>query len=97
MFYRDAGPKDAPPVVSRHGFSSSSHMFRDRTPDYVGFVTVTFRILVIFVYTIGNLGAYTVSLCPVEKCALVITNFHKALRWINCEIKITQMGINTTT
>ncbi len=48
IFYREAGPKDAPVVLLLHGFPSSSHMFRDLipqlaanhrviAPDYPGF------------------------------------------------------------
>jgi pimeloyl-ACP methyl ester carboxylesterase len=48
VFYREAGPRDAPAVLLLHGFPSSSHMFRqlipalaDRyrviAPDYPGF------------------------------------------------------------
>ncbi len=48
VFYREAGPRDAPAVVLLHGFPSSSHMFRDLipklasryhviAPDYIGF------------------------------------------------------------
>jgi len=32
IFYREAGPKDAPTVVLLHGFPSSSHMFRNLIP-----------------------------------------------------------------
>jgi pimeloyl-ACP methyl ester carboxylesterase len=32
IFYREAGPKDAPTVVLLHGFPSSSHMFRELMP-----------------------------------------------------------------
>lgn len=32
IFYRDAGPKDAPALLLLHGFPSSSHMFRDLIP-----------------------------------------------------------------
>ena len=48
IFYREAGPKDAPTILLLHGFPTSSHMFRnlipalsDRyhlvAPDYPGF------------------------------------------------------------
>lgn len=48
IFYREAGPQDAPTLLLLHGFPSSSHMFRDLiplladrfriiAPDYPGF------------------------------------------------------------
>ena len=48
MFYREAGPKDAPVVLLLHGYPTSSHMFRELiprlatryhvfAPDYPGF------------------------------------------------------------
>src|ERR1700693_1228704 len=41
IFYREAGPKDAPTVLLLHGFPTSSQMFRNLIPaladkDYVG-------------------------------------------------------------
>ena len=32
IFYREAGPRDAPTVLLLHGFPSSSHMFRNLIP-----------------------------------------------------------------
>ena len=32
VFYREAGPKDAPAILLLHGFPSASHMFRDLIP-----------------------------------------------------------------
>lgn len=32
LFYREAGPKDAPAIVLLHGFPTSSYMFRDLIP-----------------------------------------------------------------
>ena len=32
IFYREAGPRDAPTVMLLHGFPSSSHMFRNLIP-----------------------------------------------------------------
>lgn len=36
IFYREAGPADAPVVLLLHGFPSSSHMFRDLIPLLAG-------------------------------------------------------------
>src|ERR1700753_108582 len=36
IFYREAGPKDAPVVLLLHGFPTSSHMFRDLIPYLAG-------------------------------------------------------------
>src|SRR5436305_6388019 len=32
IFYREAGPRDAPTVLLLHDFTSSSHVFRDLSP-----------------------------------------------------------------
>ncbi|MFC3468853.1 alpha/beta fold hydrolase [Massilia oculi] len=36
VFFREAGPKDAPAVLLLHGFGASSHMFRDLIPQLAG-------------------------------------------------------------
>lgn len=36
IFYREAGPADAPVVVLLHGFPTSSHMFRELIPQLAG-------------------------------------------------------------
>ena len=33
IFYREAGPKDAPAILLLHGFPTSSHMFRNLVPE----------------------------------------------------------------
>ncbi len=33
IFYREAGPADAPTVLLLHGFPTSSHMFRNLIPE----------------------------------------------------------------
>lgn len=33
IFYREAGSKDAPPILLLHGFPSAGHMFRDLIPE----------------------------------------------------------------
>jgi pimeloyl-ACP methyl ester carboxylesterase len=36
VFYREAGPKDAPVILLLHGFPTASHMFRDLIPELSG-------------------------------------------------------------
>src|SRR5215469_9789313 len=36
VFYREAGPADAPVVLLLHGFAASSHMFRELIPRLAG-------------------------------------------------------------
>jgi len=67
IFYREAGPKDAPTIVLLHGFPTSSHMFRnlipalaDRyhviAPDYPGFGNSAQPSLDAFDYSFDNLA-----------------------------------------
>ena len=67
IFYREAGPKDAPAVLLLHGFPTSSHMFRglipliaDRyrvvAPDYPGFGHSAMPSRDTFEYTFDNLA-----------------------------------------
>ena len=73
LFYREAGPKDAPAIVLLHGFPSSSHMFReliprlaDRfrviAPDYIGFGYSTQPAAPEFKYTFENLTEHVEKL-----------------------------------
>jgi pimeloyl-ACP methyl ester carboxylesterase len=68
IFYREAGPRDAPTVLLLHGFPTSSHMFRnlipalaDRfhvvAPDYPGFGHSSMPRLGEFEYTFDRLAA----------------------------------------
>jgi pimeloyl-ACP methyl ester carboxylesterase len=41
VFYREAGPANAPVVLLLHGFPTSSHMFRDLIPELAG----TYRVI----------------------------------------------------
>ncbi len=36
VFYREAGPADAPVILLLHGFPTASHMFRDLIPELAG-------------------------------------------------------------
>ena len=67
IFYREAGPPDAPAILLLHGFPSSSHMFRnlipqlaDRyrviAPDYPGFGYSDQPPRESFAYTFDNLA-----------------------------------------
>lgn len=67
VFYREAGPKDAPTILLLHGFPTSSHMFRnlmpalaDRyhliAPDYPGFGNSEQPAMDAFDYTFDNLA-----------------------------------------
>src|SRR5271165_3569307 len=66
IFYRDAGPQDAPAVLLLHGFPTSSNMFRNLiprlassfrviAPDYPGFGFTTMPDHRKFKYTFENL------------------------------------------
>jgi pimeloyl-ACP methyl ester carboxylesterase len=67
IFYREAGPKDAPTVLLLHGFPTSSHMFRNLipqlskkyhvvAPDYPGFGYSSMPSVDEFEYTFDNLA-----------------------------------------
>ena len=67
IFYREAGPKDAPTILLLHGFPTSSHMFRnlipqlsDRfhlvAPDYPGYGNSSMPAVDKFDYSFDNLA-----------------------------------------
>ncbi len=67
IFYREAGPREAPAVLLLHGFPTSSHMFRDLipaladryrviAPDYPGFGNSSMPSTDEFEYTFDNLA-----------------------------------------
>jgi len=66
IFYREAGPKDAPVLLLPHGFPTSSHMFRNLipaladefrlvAPDYPGFGNSSMPTVDEFEYTFENI------------------------------------------
>ena len=67
IFYREAGPKNAPTLLLLHGFPTSSHMFRNLipaladkyhvvAPDYPGFGNSSATSVKDFEYTFDNLA-----------------------------------------
>ena len=65
IFYREAGPKDAPTILLLHGFPTSSHMFRNLmqylgdefhmvAPDYPGYGNSSMPSVEEFEYTFDN-------------------------------------------
>ena len=89
LFYREAGPKDAPVLLLLHGFPSSSFMFRDLiprladryrviAPDYPGFGQSSFPSRKTFRYTFENLArvveAFTEAL-KLERYAIYIQDY----------------------
>lgn len=67
IFYREAGPKDAPTILLLHGFPTSSHMFRNLitelsstyhvlAPDYPGFGQSAMPTAAEFEYSFDNLA-----------------------------------------
>ena len=67
IFYREAGPKDAPTILLLHGFPTSSHMFRDLipalsdrfhlvAPDYPGYGNSSMPTVDEFDYSFDNLA-----------------------------------------
>lgn len=67
IFYREAGPQDAPTILLLHGFPTSSHMFRNLipkladkyhviAPDYPGFGNSSAPAVETFEYTFDHLA-----------------------------------------
>jgi pimeloyl-ACP methyl ester carboxylesterase len=89
VFYREAGPSDAPVVVLLHGFPSSSRMFRDLiprlsdiyhviAPDYPGFGHSAVPDRAEFAYTFDHLAEITGQLLDqlgVRRFALYVMDF----------------------
>jgi pimeloyl-ACP methyl ester carboxylesterase len=75
LFYRDAGPREAPVILLLHGFPSSSHMFRNLIPE----LAERYRVLAPDLPGFG----FTVSPGPFEHSfahmAAVMSGFMEAL------------------
>ncbi len=95
VFYREAGPADAPAVLLLHGFGASSHMFRDLipvlaqryrviAPDLPGFGQTTVKSDVAFDYTFDNVAsvidAFTVEK-GMDRYALYVFDYGAPVGW----------------
>lgn len=95
VFYREAGPADAPAVLLLHGFGASSHMFRELipvlaqryrviAPDLPGFGQTTVKPGVAFRYTFDNVAsvidAFTVEK-GLDRYAIYVFDYGAPVGW----------------
>lgn len=95
LFYREAGPADAPTILLLHGFGASSHMFRDLiprladtwhvlAPDLPGFGQTTVPPGVAFDYTFdrlaGVIDAFTAA-TGIERFAMYVFDYGAPVGW----------------
>ncbi|MEV0455786.1 alpha/beta fold hydrolase [Catellatospora methionotrophica] len=95
LFYREAGPADAPTLVLLHGFPTSSHMFRnlipalaDRyhviAPDHLGYGESAQPSVTEFDYTFDALGNLTAGLLDhigVGRFAMYVHDYGAPIGW----------------
>lgn len=95
VFYREAGPADAPTVLLLHGFPTSSHMFRDLipklatryhvvAPDLPGFGFTEVAKDKDFTYTFANLTAVVDGFTQAKKLsryALFVFDYGAPVGW----------------
>jgi pimeloyl-ACP methyl ester carboxylesterase len=95
LFYREAGPVDAPTILLLHGFGASSYMFRDLipqlarkyhviAPDLPGFGQTSVLPGVAFDYTFDRLAsvidAFTVAK-GIERYAMYVFDYGAPVGW----------------
>ena len=95
IFYREAGPADAPVVLLLHGFPTSSHMFRnlipalaDRyrviAPDYPGYGQSDMPDRAAFAYTFDRFAALVDGLLDqlgVQRYAMYVMDYGAPVGW----------------
>jgi pimeloyl-ACP methyl ester carboxylesterase len=95
LFYREAGPSDAPAVVLLHGFPASSFMFRDLipllagryhviAPDHLGFGLSAAPPVSEFSYTFDALAELTAGLLAqlgVHRYAVYVQDYGAPVGW----------------
>src|SRR5579875_3283915 len=95
LFYREAGPTDAPHIVLLHGFPTSSYMFRnlvpalaDRyhviAPDHLGYGLSDAPGVEDFDYSFDALAALTAGLLRIlgiERYAMYVQDYGAPIGW----------------
>ena len=92
IFYREAGPAQAPVVLLLHGFPTSSHMFRnlipalaDRyhviAPDYPGYGQSDMPDRARFAYTFDRFGELVDGLLGVKRYAMYVMDYGAPVGW----------------
>lgn len=95
IFYREAGPADAPVVLLLHGFPTSSHMFRnlipalaDRyhvlAPDYPGYGQSDMPDRSTYAYTFDGFGEIVgklLKMLKIEKYAMYLMDYGAPVGW----------------
>ncbi|MFJ9704935.1 alpha/beta fold hydrolase [Streptomyces sp. NPDC101234] len=95
VFYREAGPEEAPTVLLLRGFPSSSHMFRHLIPgladryhviaaDHVGYGQSSMPQADEFTYTFDHLAAITAGLLEklgIRRFSVYVHDYGAPIRW----------------
>lgn len=95
IFYREAGPKDAPVLVLLHGYPSSSHMYRNLiselsdtyrliAPDYPGYGRSEQPAIKDFEYSFENYAAIVTKLLEqldIRKYSLYLMDYGAPVGW----------------
>lgn len=95
MFYREAGPADAPVLLLLHGFPSASHMFRDLipkladtyrviAPDLPGFGQSAMPAREAFAYTFDNVAHVVdrfTEVVGLERFAIYVFDYGAPVGW----------------
>jgi len=95
IFYRDAGPKDAPVLLLLHGYPASSHMFRNLindlsdkyrliAPDYPGYGRSEQPPIADFEYTFENYATIITELLrqlDINKYSLYLMDYGAPVGW----------------
>jgi pimeloyl-ACP methyl ester carboxylesterase len=95
IFYRDAGPEDAPVLVLLHGYPTSSHMFRNLihnlsdkfrliAPDYPGYGRSEQPKIADFSYTFANYAVIVDALLNalnIKKFSLYLMDYGAPVGW----------------